>query len=99
LAEAQKVVEPYAGQIEIIENADYLKLVKLYRGEAAGLDLLKVTSGEAKTLGGATLGYGVGNWYLYSGQKAKAREIFRAVTAGDQWASFGYIAAEAELGP
>lgn len=98
-AEAQKVVEPYGGEIEIIENADYLKLVKLYRGEPTGLELLKETSSEAKTLGGATLGYGVGNWYLYGGRKAKAREIFREITAGDQWASFGYIAAEAELRP
>jgi hypothetical protein len=30
--------------------------------------------------------------------KKEAIDIFRKITAGSQWASFGYIAAEAELG-
>ena len=46
----------------------------------------------------ATHGYGVGNWYLVNGDKAKAREIFdRDVLKGGSWAAFGYIAAEADL--
>jgi len=95
--EARKVLEPFAGEIEIIENTDYLKLVKLYRGEIPAETLIKEIGGEAKTLGSSSLGYGLGNWYLYNGDKAKATEIFRKITAGDQWASFGFIAAEAEL--
>lgn len=95
--DARKVLEPFAGEVEIIENTDYLKLVKLYRGEISADTLIKEIGGEAKTLGSASLGYGLGNWYLYNGDKAKATEIFRRITAGDQWASFGFIAAEAEL--
>lgn len=49
------------------------------------------------TLSNATIGYGLGNWFLYNGQREQAEKVFRKVIAGNQWASFGYIAAEAEL--
>ena len=59
--------------------------------------LLNELGDKAETLGNASAGYGLGNWYLYNGDKEKAIEIFRRIVAGNQWASFGYIAAEAEL--
>jgi hypothetical protein len=37
------------------------------------------------------------NWYLESGDRAKAREIFNKVVSGRAWQAFGYIAAEADL--
>ncbi len=43
------------------------------------------------------LAYGVGNWYFYNGQTEKAREIFERLLDGESWASFGRIAAEADL--
>ena len=48
-------------------------------------------------LSNASLGFGIGNWFLYNGEKEKAEKIFRQITSGNQWASFGFIAAEAEL--
>ena len=39
----------------------------------------------------------MGNWHLYNGDGARAMATFRRVLAGGSWASFGYIAAEAEL--
>jgi hypothetical protein len=45
----------------------------------------------------ATQGYGVGNWYLVSGDKQRAREIFEKVVAGRAWTAFGHSAAEADL--
>jgi hypothetical protein len=45
----------------------------------------------------ATVAYGVGNWYLYNDLAERAEEIFTEIVAGDQWSSFGYIAAEAEV--
>ncbi len=59
--------------------------------------LLAETGANADTLGNASLGYGLGNWFLYNGEKEKAMKVFRRITAGNQWASFGYIAAEMEL--
>jgi hypothetical protein len=45
----------------------------------------------------ATQGYGVGNWYLYNGDSAQARQIFQKVVSGQSKSAFGYIAAEADL--
>ena len=95
--DAERLLEPINGDFEVIENADYLKLLRLYRGEVKGDALMSEMGDKAETLGNASLGYGVGNWYLYNGDRDKAMDIFRKITAGNQWASFGYIAAEAEI--
>lgn len=95
--EAKLLLEPFGGDIEVIENTDYLKLIKLNRDELKAEDLLSAIRGDANTLGSASLGYGIGNYFLYNGDKEKAVTIFRKIVAGNQWASFGYIAAEAEL--
>lgn len=95
--DAAKVLGRFDTNVEVIENDDYLKLLKLNKGEAKADALLATIGGEAKTLGSASLGYGIGNYFLYNGDKSKAAEVFRKIVAGDQWASFGYIAAEADL--
>jgi tetratricopeptide (TPR) repeat protein len=97
--EAQKVIADIKDDLDIIENDDYYKLVRLYQGKLKAEDLLKEISPQANTLSNASLGYGLGNWFLYNGEREKAFEIFRRITSGNQWASFGYIAAEAELKP
>jgi hypothetical protein len=51
---------------------------------------------DANSLSNASLGYGVGNWFLYNGKRDEAMKIFRQITSGNQWASFGYIAAEVD---
>ena len=94
---AAKAVADVKSDLDIIENDDYYKLVKLYQGRLKAEDLLQETGAETDTLSSASLGYGLGNWYLYNGEKEKAQKIFRRITAGDQWASFGFIAAEADL--
>jgi tetratricopeptide (TPR) repeat protein len=95
--EAKKIIEPFKGNIELIENDDYLKLIRLNRGELKSDVLLAQIGGDANTLGSASLGYGIGNYFLYNGDRERALTIFRRITAGNQWASFGYIAAEVEL--
>lgn len=95
--DAEAILKPFAGEVEIIENRDYLNLIKLNRGEVTADALLSEIGGNADTLGSASLGYGIGNYFLYTGNREKAMEIFRKITAGNQWASFGFIAAEAEL--
>ena len=95
--EAERLLGRINGDFEVIENSDYLKLLRLYREEVRPEMLLGEIGDKAETLGNASLGYGLGNWYFYNGEKEKAMDIFRRVVAGNQWASFGYIAAEAEL--
>jgi tetratricopeptide (TPR) repeat protein len=96
-SDAKRVVESFSGTIELIENTDYLKLIRLNRGEERPENLLTEIRGDADTLKSSSLGYGIGNYFLYNGDKEKAMTIFRKIIEGNQWASFGYIAAEAEL--
>lgn len=95
--DAKKLLKPFAGEIELIENTDYLKLIKLYRYEAKIEDLLSTIGDNAETLGSASLGYGIGNYLNRKRDKSEAIAIFRRIVAGNQWASFGYIAAETDL--
>jgi len=94
-AEAKKAIAGIGDNLDIIENTDYYKLIKLYQGKLNPSDLL--SDSQANTLSNASVGYGVGNWFLYNGQRAEAEKVLRQVVAGNQRASFGYIAAEAEL--
>jgi len=81
--------------LDIIENSDYYDILLMYK---SGDDkkLAEKTQNQ-DSLSNATLGFGLGNYYLEKGQKKKAKEIFGKVVAGTQWASFGYITAEGEL--
>lgn len=87
--EAEKVLEPISTDMDVIENQAYHKLLLMYRGEIAPEELV----GEAD----AAIQYGVGNWYLYSGQPELARLVFQRIVAERDPAAFGTIAAEAEL--
>jgi tetratricopeptide (TPR) repeat protein len=95
--EAKRLLDSLPKEIEVIENEDYLKLIKLNRDEERPENLLSTIRGDANTLGSASLGYGIGNYFLYNGDREKALAIFRKIVEGDQWSSFGYIAAEVEL--
>jgi tetratricopeptide (TPR) repeat protein len=84
--------------MNIIENDSYYKRCQMYQGKLSPESLLEVGDNEEdKDLSLATQGYGVGNWYYYNGDTAKAKEVFERVVAGKHFASFGFIAAEAEL--
>ena len=95
--EAASVVSTIKPDLDVIENADYYKLIRLYQGKTTAAELLKEISGEASPLSKASVGYGLGNWFLYNDQRDEAQKIFRQIILGNQWASFGHIAAEAEL--
>lgn len=82
----------------IIENDSYYKRLKMYQGKLQPEDVLTVDpNAEDYDLSLATQGYGVGNWYFYNGDTTKAVEIFEKVVSGNSFASFGFIASEAEL--
>lgn len=84
--------------MNIIENDSYYKRLKMYQGKLRPEDVLTVDpTAEDYDLSLATQGYGVGNWYFYNGDTTKATEIFEKVVSGKSFASFGFIASEAEL--
>lgn len=92
--EAAAVLEPIRRGMDIVENDSYYRRLLMYKGLLPPDSLLS-TTGDAITL--ATQGYGVGNWHLYNGRIDEAEEIFWRVTSAEDWAPFGYIAAEADL--
>lgn len=93
--EAARVLAPIRTDMNIIENAAYHRRLLMYKGEVKPEDLLNMQ--KASELDVATYGYGVGNWFLYSGQREKAVEVFQRVVNGPYWPAFGFIAAEVEL--
>jgi len=95
--EAARVLEPITAAMPIIENGSYHRLLLFYKSRGRS-DTLPQIDGPAG-LDAVTMGYGVGNWHFYNGQRDQAMAIFRRIVDEQpaQWAAFGYIAAEAEL--
>lgn len=93
-ADAARVLEPITPELDIIENGAYHRLLLLNKGLLTEADLAQST-GDA--LQDATTGYGVGHWHFINGRREQAYRIWERVLAGGNWASFGYIAAEAEV--
>ena len=91
--EAEQALAPILPEMDIIENDAYHKLCLFYKGELALEDL---TDPEFSSIMNDAVAYGVGCWYFYSGEKEKAKAVFEDILERDSWASFGYIAAEAD---
>ena len=94
--DALKVLAPITAGMDVFENGSYHRLLLMYKAADPGGLLQTVKQGG---LDGATIGYGVANWYQYNGLVDRARAILKDIVEGSptQWASFGYIAAEADL--
>jgi len=95
---AQKLLDTIPPDLEVIENDAYLQRLLLYKGLINPKSLLDLdNTDELIRLNVVTQGYGVGNWYLYNGDTSQARTIFSKILETEQWAAFGYIAAEADF--
>ncbi len=81
-------------EMDIIENHTYRDLLLLFKGERTPEQIL---GEDQDPLTSATAGYGVGCWHRFNGREPEAWATFERVVAGEQWAAFGYLAAEAEL--
>ena len=92
---AQAVLEPIHGEMDIIENFAYHKLLLLYKGETTASELLG--SADEGSIEDATLGYGIAAWHLVNGEADQAQKLFEQIVQGPMWPAFGHIAAEAEL--
>lgn len=95
LDEARQVLQPIRRDMQVIENHAYHRRLLLYRGELTPDSLLAAQGQSAVEV--ATLSYGVGAWYLFNGRRQDAEDVFWRITSAENWAPFGYIAAEADL--
>ncbi len=80
----------------------YLNLVRLFQGRmseqaAVPKEPPRDGSDTEAELAFDTVAYGVGNWHLYNGDRAKAREYFQRVLQGKVWITWGFIGAECEM--
>jgi len=91
--EADKILEPIKPGMNIIENKAYHQLCLLYKG-LLPVDSLTGETGSASS--NDAVAYGVANWYYYNGNQEKAKALYEQILKGKIWASFGYIAAEAD---
>lgn len=95
--EAAELLEGITEDMEIIESTSYLDLLLLFKGERTLEDLVG-PAGEGATLQSTTTAYGLGVWHLLNGRTAEAHDMWETMLTGrNQWAAFGYIAAEGEL--
>ena len=95
-AEAKKVLAQFRKDMDIVENQSYHQLMMLYKGELP-VDSVLAPNAPITNSGAGAVAYGVGNWHQYNGRQAEAEAVYRRIIGSGQWASFGYIAAEAEL--
>lgn len=93
--DADQRLKEVTADMMIIENRDYHDILLMYISGDDSKLVEKTQSQE--TLSNSTVGFALGTYYLLTGKKQKAKEIFEKVVAGNQWSSFGFIAAEAEL--
>ena len=93
-AEAAAVLAPITPELEVIENGSYHQLLLMYKGARTPEEVLKA-AGEGS--GGSAVRYGVSAWYLINNQRREASALWASILEGTDWASFGYLAAEAEV--
>ena len=95
--EARRVLDPITRELRVIENGSYHRLLLMYKGVLPPDSLLGAKPDSANALDEATMGNGIGTWHLVNGRRAQAVAWYRRSIAVGPWASFGSIAAEAEL--
>ena len=84
-AEAQQTLAAIKDDLELIENADYYKMLMVYKGKLDAATLAQELGQDSASLSNATIGYGLGNWFLYNGQRVEAQRSSTAsppVTSG-----------------
>lgn len=94
-ADAARVLDRITPAMEILENQSYHRRLLMYKGVEKAEALLDTEKADDTTI--ATQGYGVGNYYFVTGDRQKARDVFKRIVAGAGWNAFGFIAAEADL--
>ncbi len=94
--EAEDLLKTIKPDAELLESGDYLRILLLYKQEKDLTDSEKEIENNS-TLSSATYGFGLGCYLLLKDKKEEAKRIFQKIVGDNQWSSFGFIAAEAEL--
>ncbi len=93
--EAVKLINNIIEGMDVEENQSYYDLLNFYKGQKSVEEIFVLD--KATDLELATLGFGIGCWYLYNADKDTAKSYFEKIVETKYWPAFGFIAAEAEL--
>ncbi|MCZ6836246.1 MAG: tetratricopeptide repeat protein [Planctomycetota bacterium] len=91
---AEALLQDINPDMDVIENFAYRDLLLMFKGE---LDLEAIEGVDGDALQNTTAAYGIAAWALVNGDQDEATSRYQAIVESDQWAAFGFIAAEAEL--
>jgi hypothetical protein len=80
--------------MKVVEDQMYFDRLLFYKGLKKESEIFHDRLDDRQK---ATIGYGVGNWHLYNGNRDRAKQVFERVLGSKEWAAFGFIAAENEL--
>ena len=97
LQEEIKLLEQIKENMDVIENQGYYQLLLMYKGQISAETLEQEASKQQASPGSTSILYGVGNWHRLDAREKDALRVFRKILSGNQWTSFGFIAAEVEL--
>jgi tetratricopeptide (TPR) repeat protein len=94
---AAALLEPLRqGELDVIENHEYHRLLLVFAGRYDGeLLLAQAEVGGAVQL--ATVGYGVAAWRLLRGDREAGAALLGRLVRETPWPAFGHLAAEARL--
>jgi tetratricopeptide (TPR) repeat protein len=95
--EAAAALGPIRDGFDIIENDSYYRLVKMYKTGVPATVVDSILGAGVENPSDASFAYGVANWVLYNGDTTRAVRAFEQLMSGGSWASFGFIAAEADV--
>lgn len=93
-ADAAAVLDGITEDLDVIENGSYHSLLLMYKGAIDPQELLDQATAGAS---GSAVAYGVGAWLQLEGREDDAVSVWKRMVTQPDWASFGHIAAEAEL--
>jgi tetratricopeptide (TPR) repeat protein len=96
-SDAAELLVPIHADLDVVENASYHLLTRMYKGELDDAEVEQLAFGSQAAVDRATLGYGLANWHAYNGRAERAADLLQRVLEEPQWAAFGYIAAEADV--
>lgn len=91
---AARVLDAITKEMNVIENTSYYRLCLFYKGD---LSLPELMLGDDGSSAGDAIVYGVANWHYCNGEKQQALLMMKELLSTANWASFGFIAAEADL--
>jgi tetratricopeptide (TPR) repeat protein len=91
---ARRALERITPDMKVAEDRMYFERLLFYKGLKKEADIFHARLDDRQK---ATMGYGIGNWHLYNGNRSRAKEIFENVLNSKEWAAFGFIASENEL--